>query len=235
MKVVVVVLMALGLGCNNANCVEGQSSACACPGTFGAQVCTKGVFGPCECDPKAMPRGDESLDRIRTEADEAAKRAVETVTNATSTIERLKSDLVEVRKMLRDAEDALSEAKTDADRAGARARLDVLKQKKKQLDELITKTRADADRLATGYGEAERVVAKMEEFTKRMCQCSDKACADRVNEDMTRWGTDMAKNAKWNRDEKPDPDMAKKSAEIMTRYTECMTKMMMLPRTGDGM
>jgi hypothetical protein len=70
-------------------------------------------------------------------------------------------------------------------------------------------------------------IAKMDEFSKRMCECKDKACADQVNEDMTKWGTEMARNASYEYDEKPDPDMARKSADIMTRYTECMTKLMM--------
>jgi hypothetical protein len=73
-----------------------------------------------------------------------------------------------------------------------------------------------------GSGDA---LAKMEGFSKAMCECKDKACADKVQEDMTKWGTEAAKTA--NKDEKPDPEMVKKSGEIMTKYTECMTKLMM--------
>ncbi len=79
---------------------------------------------------------------------------------------------------------------------------------------------------------ASSAVAKMEEFSKRMCDCKDKACADVVNEDMTKWGTEMARNASYDYDERPDPDMARKSADIMTRYTECMTKLMMAGAGG---
>ena len=68
-------------------------------------------------------------------------------------------------------------------------------------------------------------LAKMEGFSKSMCECKDKACADKVNEEMTKWGTEMSKTA--DKDAKPDPDMAKKSADVMTKYTECMTKLMM--------
>jgi hypothetical protein len=82
-----------------------------------------------------------------------------------------------------------------------------------------------------GAGEA---VAKMEEFQKKMCDCKDKACADKVNEEMTKWGTEMAKNAGGKTDEKPDPEIAKKSADIMTKYTECMTKLMMAGAGGGG-
>jgi hypothetical protein len=70
-------------------------------------------------------------------------------------------------------------------------------------------------------------VAKMEEFQKKMCDCKDKACSDKVNEEMTKWGTEMAKTAGADKDAKPDPELAKKSADIMTKYTECMTKNMM--------
>jgi hypothetical protein len=38
----------------------------------------------------------------------------------------------------------------------------------------------------------------------------------------------MAKNAKpYERNDRPDPEMVKRSADIMQRYTECMTKVMM--------
>jgi hypothetical protein len=76
-------------------------------------------------------------------------------------------------------------------------------------------------------GAAGEAVAKMEGFQKSMCDCKDKACADKVNEDMSKWGTEMAKTAGAAKDEKPDPELAKKSADIMTKYTECMTKLMM--------
>ena len=75
-------------------------------------------------------------------------------------------------------------------------------------------------------GAAGEAMAKMEGFSKDMCECKDKACADKVNENMTKWGTEMAKTA-GKADEKPDPEMVKKSTETMTKYTECMTKIMM--------
>ena len=84
--------------------------------------------------------------------------------------------------------------------------------------------------LAAGSS-AEGAVAKMEEFQKLMCDCKDKACADKVNEDMTRWGTELARSA-GDDDDRPDPDLARKSADIMTKYTECMTKLMMAGAAG---
>jgi hypothetical protein len=80
-------------------------------------------------------------------------------------------------------------------------------------------------------GGASDAIAKMEGFQKQMCDCKDKACADKVQEDMTKWGTEAAKTA--NKDDKPDPDMVKKSGEIMTKYTECMTKLMTASMGGD--
>ena len=73
------------------------------------------------------------------------------------------------------------------------------------------------------------MLGKMEGFQKSMCECKDKACVDKVNADMTAWGTEMSKGAA--KDEKPDAEMAKKSADIMTKYTECMTKLMMAGAT----
>ena len=74
---------------------------------------------------------------------------------------------------------------------------------------------------------AKCAVATMEHYTNKMCSCTDKTCANGVNEGLTKWGTNMAKTAGAHKDEKPDPDLAKKSADIMTRYTECMTKLLM--------
>jgi hypothetical protein len=74
-------------------------------------------------------------------------------------------------------------------------------------------------------GAATEAIAKLEAFSKDMCECKDKACADKVNDAMSKWGTEMAKTAA--KDDKPDPELAKKSADVMTKYTECMTKLMM--------
>jgi hypothetical protein len=79
-------------------------------------------------------------------------------------------------------------------------------------------------RIRAGSGATE-ALAMMRGFSNRMCQCADKACADQVQDDMVKWGTEAAKAA--DRDERPDPEMVRESGEIMTRYTECMTKLMM--------
>jgi hypothetical protein len=72
--------------------------------------------------------------------------------------------------------------------------------------------------------EGKEAIAKMEGFQKRMCACKDKKCADKVQDDMTKWGTEMAKNAR--PDSRPSVEMVKKSGDIMTKYTECFTKIL---------
>src|SRR5678816_1183012 len=52
------------------------------------------------------------------------------------------------------------------------------------------------------------MIAKMTEFKDQMCKCADKACADKVMADMTKWTQDMAK-------EGGDKEAAKPSEEDM--------------------
>ena len=70
-------------------------------------------------------------------------------------------------------------------------------------------------------------MAKMGGFADDMCKCKDKACADKVQEGMTKWSTDMAaKGGDKKADEKPDEAMMKKMTEVGQKYAECMTKAM---------
>jgi hypothetical protein len=77
----------------------------------------------------------------------------------------------------------------------------------------------------TKKGGANDAIAQLEELQKKMCDCKDKACADKVNEEMTKWGAEMAKHGDGMADTKPHPDV-KKSADLTTKYSECMTKLM---------
>ncbi len=77
-----------------------------------------------------------------------------------------------------------------------------------------------------GGGGAGEAMAKMEEFSNEMCKCKDKACADKVQEGMTKWSTDMAAKGGEKKDEKPDEAAMKKMTEIGQKYAECMTKAM---------
>jgi hypothetical protein len=108
----------------------------------------------------------------------------------------------------------------DGDTKESKAKLDLVQARGRWF---VSKVPKD---LTSGTG-ASHAVAMMEDFSNKMCGCKDKACADLVNEEMTKWGTEMAKNAGADYDERPDPELAKKSADIMTRYTECMTKLYM--------
>lgn len=76
--------------------------------------------------------------------------------------------------------------------------------------------------------ELDDALSKVEGFSSRMCACKDKACADAVNDDYTKWGTEMAKHAR--RDDghdKPDPKVIERMTEAATRYAECYTKLAM--------
>lgn len=76
--------------------------------------------------------------------------------------------------------------------------------------------------------EAEEALAHIQEFSRRMCECKDKACADQVNEDYMRWGQEMARNLTAREPMRPDPELTKLMADAATRYTECYTKLAML-------
>jgi hypothetical protein len=78
-------------------------------------------------------------------------------------------------------------------------------------------------------------LGKIEGFSKSMCECKDKACADKVNDEYTKWGTEMAKNAKPEDAKNADAEMTKKMTEAATKYTECYTKLAMAGGGGGGM
>ena len=67
----------------------------------------------------------------------------------------------------------------------------------------------------------------MADFKDKMCKCADKACADKVTEEMTKWGTEQAKNAGADKDAKISEEDTKKIASVTEEMTKCMTKAMM--------
>ena len=73
-----------------------------------------------------------------------------------------------------------------------------------------------------GVGEA---MAKMGEFKDEMCKCTDKKCADAVQDKMNKWSADNAKNA-GDKPEKPSDEDMKKMQDVGTKYGECMAKAM---------
>lgn len=62
-------------------------------------------------------------------------------------------------------------------------------------------------------------------FSKQMCFCKNKGCAEGVNNSMTKWGEEMSKKPVQN--VKPTEGEQKQVMEIVTKYTDCMTKLMM--------
>jgi hypothetical protein len=67
-------------------------------------------------------------------------------------------------------------------------------------------------------------MAAMTKFRDQMCMCKDSACAQKVSDDMTKWGQDMAKD---NRDPPRFTDEdTKKFTEIGETMGLCMQKAM---------
>jgi len=83
-----------------------------------------------------------------------------------------------------------------------------------------------------GAGEA---MAKMSEFADEMCKCKDKPCADKVQESMTKWATDMAAKAPKNQaTEVPSEADKDKMRETSTKMAKCMTAAMGAGDPGGG-
>ena len=75
-------------------------------------------------------------------------------------------------------------------------------------------------------GGGSNAIAKMGEFRDQMCKCTDKACADKVAEAMTKWTQEFAKEGGGDKAAKPSEEDTKKTTQIMTEYTACQGKLM---------
>jgi hypothetical protein len=75
------------------------------------------------------------------------------------------------------------------------------------------------------------MMGQMKEFKDKMCTCKDKACVDKVNEEMTKWSTE---NASKNKDEKPSEEDMKEGAAIGQEMAKCMQKAMGAGDMGGG-
>lgn len=75
------------------------------------------------------------------------------------------------------------------------------------------------------------MMGKMTEYKNQMCACKagDKACADKVNEDMKKWSDQHAKGG----EHKADPEMAKKMEPVTKEFADCMMKAM-TPAGGEA-
>jgi hypothetical protein len=76
------------------------------------------------------------------------------------------------------------------------------------------------------------VLAKMTRFSDDICTCSDRPCVNRVTDEMTRWGQEMAKSMDRNADKPSEADM-KQMTVITERMAKCMTATLM-QGTGSG-
>jgi hypothetical protein len=79
----------------------------------------------------------------------------------------------------------------------------------------------------TAKGGVEAAIEMVILFSDRMCACKDKACADKVNEDYTKWGMEMAKDARPSDARNVSVEDTRRMTEAATRYSECYTKLAM--------
>jgi hypothetical protein len=79
-----------------------------------------------------------------------------------------------------------------------------------------------------GDNEMKYVLAKMCTYAGHMCACKDKACGDGINDDYTRWMTEMAKTAS-SMPPKINEDEEKAIADHAVKYQECYSKLLTAP------
>ena len=68
-------------------------------------------------------------------------------------------------------------------------------------------------------------IAILDDFTKQMCACKDKACADAVNDKLQAWGNAMSNKPDLD-NAKPTDEQAQQASDIIQRYSACMVNMM---------
>ena len=78
--------------------------------------------------------------------------------------------------------------------------------------------------LAVGCGGnvGDEAIAKMESAKKQICACKDKACAEKVGEDMRKW---MDSKEKDNKDFKPSKAQMEKIMKVTSEIEACMDKL----------
>ncbi|HET9991845.1 MAG TPA: hypothetical protein VFQ65_25120 [Kofleriaceae bacterium] len=67
---------------------------------------------------------------------------------------------------------------------------------------------------------ADAILAKFNEFADAMCKCTTKECVQDISDQMTAWGTEMAKQP----DPKPTDEQAKQLEVIGERLGGCIQK-----------
>jgi hypothetical protein len=76
-----------------------------------------------------------------------------------------------------------------------------------------------------GAREQAAAMEKMRTFMDAMCACKDKACADKVQDELNVWSEESARNA-GSHIRKPTDDEVNRMSEVGTRYGECMAHAM---------
>ncbi len=71
-------------------------------------------------------------------------------------------------------------------------------------------------------GGSNEAFEKTSAFADQMCACKDADCVKKVTDDMTKWSTEFAKNAKPGDVAAPDPEETKKFEEVTKKMTKCM-------------
>lgn len=72
------------------------------------------------------------------------------------------------------------------------------------------------------FDDTAQALEQMDRFATAMCACKDKACADKISEEMARWGAEMSKHDVGR--EQPSPEVIKQASAIAERLAQCMTK-----------
>ncbi len=78
---------------------------------------------------------------------------------------------------------------------------------------------------ATTRDKGDRFVKKFEQFTDQICRCTDKACADKITDEITRWSTEEAA-IDADRHDAPDEATMKRMSTVAEKYTACLTKLL---------
>ena len=73
------------------------------------------------------------------------------------------------------------------------------------------------------------VMAKLTEFADDMCACTDRPCADGVQQEITRWSQEMGRDPE---DVQPTDEQIEEMTRGMERLTRCMTAAMSIARYG---
>jgi len=69
-----------------------------------------------------------------------------------------------------------------------------------------------------------RVARQLTIFTDAICACHDKQCADGVNDVLTRWAQELARDQQQQAQATPTEDQMKEFQVLGERYATCMTR-----------